>query len=269
MNGYCHTGFTQIKILYEQHREEMDSTLVRSMEAINASGMQGEPLPYSLRADWPVTCMMLLCFFLTVYAIRNGRKYLYQHARDFFKQKDRAGLFDDFSSSDSRYALALSGVCCISYGLFIYDYFTGTQTELLYTVPHLSLLGIYLGCVILLVCMKWLSYRFVNWIFFEKERNARWITSYFDLTGGCGLALFPVSLVMIYFDLPVRISLHAVLFLLVCSKILLFYKSIRNFFNHFHGTLHLILYFCALEIAPLLFLWKGLGYINNLLILNF
>lgn len=55
----------------------------------------------------------------------------------------------------------------------------------------------------------------------------------------------------------------------ISFKILLFYKCIRNFFNHFHGILHLILYFCTLEIIPLLFLWKGLIYINNIFILKF
>ncbi|MCF2576759.1 DUF4271 domain-containing protein, partial [Phocaeicola barnesiae] len=43
----------------------------------------------------------------------------------------------------------------------------------------------------------------------------------------------------------------------------------RNFFPHIHGSFHLILYFCALEIVPDLFLWKGIGFINNVLILKF
>ncbi len=47
------------------------------------------------------------------------------------------------------------------------------------------------------------------------------------------------------------------------------YKCIRNFFPHIHGSFHLILYFCALEIVPDLFLWKGIGFINNVLILKF
>ena len=269
MNEYCHTGFSQVRVLYQQHKAETDSALVRSMEAKDASGMQGEPLPYSLYADWSVTCMIFCCFFLIFYAIRNGKKYLYQHFKGFFKQKDRASLFDDDSGYNFRYALALSASCCVLYGLFLYGYFTETAPSLLHVMPHILLLGIYIASVLLLVCIKWGAYLFVNWVFFEKEQNARWITSYFDLLGGCGLMLFPVSLLAVYFGLSAGFSCGIVLFILICGKILLFYKCIRNFFSRFHGILHLILYFCALEIGPLLFLWKGLAYINNLLILNF
>ena len=250
--------------------EQTDSNAsLRSVEMKDISGMQGEALPYSLRTDWPITCVIFFCFFLIIYAIRNGKKYLYQHFKDFFRQKDRAGLFDVTSGSDFKYTVALSGVCCISCGIFLFDYFTDTQAKLLQNVPHLLLLSIYAASVLALMCVKWIFYNLVNWTFFEKSQRKRWIVSYFDLSGACGLALFSLALVTVYFDLPLKTSLTFVLSVLACSKILLFYKSIRNFFNHFHGVLHLILYFCALEIAPLLFLWKGLGYINNLLILNF
>ena len=265
----CHIGFSQLHELYEQHVEETDSALVRSMEVREASGMAGEPLPYLMRADWPVSCVTLCCFFLIIYAVRNGRKYLYQHFKDFFRQKDRAGLFDDSSNSDFRYTLALSCVFTVSAGIFIFDYFTETNPRLLHTLPHTWLLGIYLGSMFALVSIKWISYRFINWIFFEREQNKRWITAYFDLLGGCGLILYSAALLAVYLDLNAYISYTIVLSIAACSKILLFYKSFRNFFKHFHGILHLILYFCALEIAPLLFLWKGLGYVNDLLILNF
>ncbi|MBP3663762.1 MAG: DUF4271 domain-containing protein, partial [Tyzzerella sp.] len=48
----------------------------------------------------------------------------------------------------------------------------------------------------------------------------------------------------------------------------LFWKCFCNFFEKFYGALHLILYFCALEIMPDLILWKGIEMMNNNLILN-
>ena len=60
-----------------------------------------------------------------------------------------------------------------------------------------------------------------------------------------------------------------ILLVVLFTKILLFYKCIRNFFSYLHGFLHLILYFCTLEIIPDLLLWKGIEYVNKVLILNF
>ena len=59
------------------------------------------------------------------------------------------------------------------------------------------------------------------------------------------------------------------LFILVFAKILLYYKGFRNFFSQSYGFLHLILYFCALEMVPLSLLVKGILYINQIVILNF
>lgn len=93
--------------------------------------------------------------------------------------------------------------------------------------------------------------------------------AFFDILVGAGFLLFPLVLLAVYFDLNANTAKILIFIILGFTKIMLFYKCIRNFFNHFHGILHLILYFCTLEIIPLLFLWKGLIYINNILILKF
>lgn len=266
MSKICHTGFSQVQRLCGVQTDEAS---VQGIETVNTSGMQGEPLPYSLRTDWAVTGVIFFCFFLTIYAIRNGGKILYHNFKNLFRNRKRSNMFDGISTSYFRYTLALSCVYCIVSGTVIYDYLTDLSPELLRKTPHILLLGIYVSCIMLIVCVKWFLYRFVNWVFFEKNQNDGWISSYFTILGACGLVQSPFILVMFCLDLSPAISLRFVAFTLICSKILLFYKSVRNFFNHFHVVLHLILYFCTLEIAPLLFLWKGLGYINDILILKF
>lgn len=269
MNEVSHIGFSQIQELYKQHVKEIDDALLQSKKAKCSTGMPGEPLPYQLRTDLPITCVVFLCFFLIIYALKNGKRYLHQHLKDFFRHKERAGLFDETSNFDIRYPLTLGSISCISASLFIYDFFSKTEQVLYQTIPHAVILCVYILCLFLTIGAKALLSQFINWIFFDKERNKTWITAYFDLLAGASLVLFPLALLIIYFNLDFNFSKTFVLIVVICFKILLFYKCIRNFFNHFHGVLHLILYFCSLEIIPLLFLWKGLAYINHILILNF
>lgn len=269
MNKVCHIGFSQIQELYEQHVKEIDNALLHSKEMRCTTGMPGEPLPYQLRTDLPITCVVFLCFFLIIYALKNGKKYLHQHLKTFFRQKERAGLFDETSNFDLRYTLSLGGISCISASLFVYDFFSKTNNFLFQVVPHSIILLVYIACMLLTVSGKACLYQLVNWVFFDKEKNKTWISAYFDFLCGAAFILFPLTLLIVYFNLDFNFSKTFVLIVVICFKILLFYKCIRNFFNHFHGILHLILYFCTLEIIPLLFLWKGLIYINNILILNF
>lgn len=93
--------------------------------------------------------------------------------------------------------------------------------------------------------------------------------AFFDILVGAGFLLFPLVLLAVYFDLNANTAKILIFIILGFTKIMLFYKCIRNFFPHIHGSFHLILYFCALEIVPDLFLWKGIGFINNVLILKF
>ena len=85
MNEVSHIGFSQIQELYEQHVKEIDDTLLHSKKAKCSTGMPGEPLPYQLRTDLPITCVVFLCFFLIIYALKNGKKYLHQHLKGFFR----------------------------------------------------------------------------------------------------------------------------------------------------------------------------------------
>ena len=56
--------------------------------------------------------------------------------------------------------------------------------------------------------------------------------------------------------------------IIIFAKIALFCKCFTNFFGKIHGLVHLILYFCALEILPDLMAWKGIEIVSNNLTLN-
>ena len=61
MNKFCHTGFSQIQELYNQHVEQIDSALQHCKETPCTNGMAGEPIPYQLRNDFAVTGIVFLC----------------------------------------------------------------------------------------------------------------------------------------------------------------------------------------------------------------
>lgn len=268
MNEVGDTSFTlayigneQAVSLYEQKADSVQEQIL--------SGMEGIPMPYRLNNDWAVTALLFLCFFLIYYSINHRRKYLYQHLKNFFVHKERGNMFDDATGSDTRFMLVLCGVTCVLSGVCMYDYSLDTIPVLFQKISSHWLLTAYIGAAVLLILYKWLSYTFTNWIFFDKEQNTAWREAYFDLFVGTGFLFFPLVLLIVYFNLEPAISQTVILLVVIFTKILLFYKCIRNFFSHLHGFLHLILYFCTLEIIPDLLLWKGVEYINKVLILNF
>ena len=93
MNKFCHTGFSQIQELYNQHVEQIDSALQHCKETPCTNGMAGEPIPYQLRNDFAVTGIVFLCFFLAVYALKNGKKIPLSTYQKFFPPQRKSGAF--------------------------------------------------------------------------------------------------------------------------------------------------------------------------------
>ena len=72
-----------------------------------------------------------------------------------------------------------------------------------------------------------------------------------------------------YFGLELQHAMIYSIIIIVLLKILSFYKTNLIFFRQNGSFLQNILYFCALEITPLIALWGTLAMINGYLKINF
>ena len=225
MSENCHPGIEYLLQLYAEEQSRVDTTLTQKVHHVTRQeGMRGEQIPYQLRSDWMVTSVLFLCFILVSYVLAHGKKHLEQQFKNFSLSKERASLFDDTTASDVRYTLGLIFQTCILAGFCVYDYFSDHDLLLFRVVPHYLLLSIFIGCVVLFLLFKWLAYSFVNWIFFNKIKNMIWIESYFNVIIGAGFLLFPIVLLIVYFDLSPQLAPYFIGFVIIIAKILLFYK---------------------------------------------
>lgn len=238
------------------------------MSEMLMDGMPGIPVPYLLRTDGVITIILFLCLVLVTYIFSAGRKHLLGQFRVFASSRERTNLFDDVAVSDARYHLMLVFHTCVQIGVCLYGYFTISSSVVPSSVSHLFWLLLFIGVAVVYMIAKWVEYSLINWVFFSKAKNRIWLESYFNVMSWLGILLLPVVLLIVYFDLSPQKALYLILFVLFFAKMLLFYKCFSNFFGKFHGAIHLILYFCALEILPDLLMWKGIVIASNNLILN-
>ena len=232
-------------------------------------GMPGEPIPYLLRSDWMMTTIMFFCILLVSFVLSRGNKNLQKQLKSLFYYRERNNLFDKVTTEDANSSFLLVLNTCIMLSFCAYHYLSQNQPLLIEKVPHSLLLGSLTLCTILFLIYKWITYSFINWIFFQKAKNILWMTTFFNLTIWVGILLIPIILLIVYFDLSFQTAIYPIGFVIIFSKIILLWTCFKNFFDKFHGAFHLILYFCALEILPDLILWKGMELMNNNLILNF
>lgn len=232
-------------------------------------GMYADPLPYRLwRDDW-VTGLVLLCFIMLVYIYNQTRRFFHQQKSDFFvSPREREGLFAEKTSIETHASTALflllsliGGLVCYGYSQYTWDLSLG-QLD-----PH-YLLGIYAGGFLLYFLLKMVLEKFINWVFFDRFQRRAWNESNSYLIFAESILLFPAIVVSVYVHIPPQYVPWIVLSLLLLVKLLQLYKCYSIFFPKMYGALHLIVYFCTLELMPMMALWYFLESITDRLIIK-
>jgi hypothetical protein len=116
---------------------------------------------------------------------------------------------------------------------------------------------------------KALLYTVVNNVFFGGKINRHWLKTKLFISSMEGIILFPAVLLQAYFDMSEKNVIIYFVFVLIIVKILTFFKCYVVFFRRNVVKLQIILYFCALEMVPLLAFWGALDYVANSLKINF
>lgn len=109
--------------------------------------------------------MLLL---LSAYVLSRSRKFLLQLVKDFLLHRERTSIFATSTATDMRYLLLLILQTCVLAGVCIFNYFNDLQPDLVHHVSPGILLGIYIGVCLLYLCLKWMIYSFLGWIFLTK-----------------------------------------------------------------------------------------------------
>lgn len=258
-----------IRIQKSEFAERLDSTsgMTFGETVLQPGGVAGDPVPYRFKTDNFVTIVLLLSFFLVVWVISRSRHFLQMQVKDFFHSRgERGNLFSETVDTKFRGQVFLIFQTCFVLGLLFFDYTQERQVEVFNQVSPYRILGLSVALTGVYYALKTGLYAFVNSIFFSPAQRVGWTQTYLLSVLGTGLALLPVALFVIYFDMNFDAMAHTVVCILVIDKILLFYKCSRTFFDYTFGWVHLFLYFCALEIVPLLILLRTMVYANSYLL---
>ena len=232
-------------------------------------GVAGDPMPYTVSGDNIVTSAIVISFVLGLIALSRTRHYLVHQAKNFFYRSHREDADFSETSGEVRSQLYLLFNTCFMVGILYFFYNDNYMHETITLSSPYQLLAIYTGFIAVYYLIKFIFYGIVNWTFYDSKKNRQWLDSYMFLAIAEGVLVFPVVLLRVYFNLSIENTVTYFLVVIIISKILLFYKTYSIFSRHFGDLLHLILYFCTLEMMPLFVLWSVLVSADNYLKINY
>ena len=226
----------------------------------------GESQPYLLRTDDGVTGALLLLFISCLMIAVYAKRYLGNTIKHFFEKKRHNTIFEDSDDAQMRGRSLLVLQAAVALGILLFNHFHADALSSLERIPTLILLGANIAICYILLLGKIFIYNSVNRTLFSPEQRRSWHEGHVLILMCAGLLLMPVAILSLYSQIDVNTQLRFVILIGIFCEILLFYKTFRTFFNNGLGYLHLILYFCALEITPYLILWSISTYTNQIII---
>lgn len=231
------------------------------------SGFSGDPVPYKLSNDIFVTTTLLICFFIASFVVTRSMHALFVQVKNFFFNRDRNESLSLKSEGElkNHFFVVLLESFVLSLLFFSYTEYK-ISGQLVETSPYL-LLFVDMGICILYFLVKYAMYNMFNWAFFKPEETELWSTSYNLVMLAKAVFLMPLVLIVLYFNLPPAVCIWAFVGLIGVFELLILFKTRQIFFNTLAGLFTTFLYFCTLELIPLVALVGVLIKTNEFLIM--
>ena len=245
-----------------------DTLLFREgpVNATETVGIIPMPMPLALRRNDIVTGNLLLGFAIMMLIFRSQKRTLRQQITDFFYPSQKNQKIETETATERKaIKLPITLLTALLIGLLFFGYTQKSHNIDLMPVSPLQLLAIYVAMTFAIIITKDILRLFTHAVFFSSTERAVWNhdASLINLSQ-CAL-LFPLTLMAVYFDLDVKNTAIGLLIVLLFVKIPLLFKAYTTFFVKSYGSIHIFVYFCALEAVPIVVLWSLLMQTTNFL----
>ena len=253
---------------YNKERFLADDSLYHPELANEPFGVAGDPVPYNISNDNVISSLLLGCFIMSLLAFAISKNFILQQIKNFFYIPRR----EDIKTPTSSEVIALMFFAlqsCLMLAMAYFFYVKAYVADTFVFEEEYLFIGLLFVTIFIYTILKYPLYTLVNYTFFLGKNNGQWLYTTLLLSAIEGALLFPVILFQSYFDASPQNAIYYTVFVLVLVKILIFYKCYVIFFRKNELFLQIILYFCTLEIIPLLALWGVLGIITNALTINY
>jgi hypothetical protein len=231
--------------------------------------MMGEPIPYYMKSDDVVTVVLIVCVILVTLALTMIGK-------PWSRKIAQLPLFN-FRQNDLNVTETPGGIqpflfiqMGLAVSLLLID-ITIRMNQPLVELPLSSsaLLAFYMMLAAAFLVFRWLLYRFVLWMFVPPVQIPFIMEAWTNSVCLEGVLLLPMMMVDIYYNMHSVLFVIVILVVSITPRIWLFYWQKKLFSLNLYGSLLIFLYFCALEILPIVFIAIGTRQLNRYLLFNY
>lgn len=230
--------------------KDLQETIIAIPEGFDSERIPDTPTNNSL-----LVSIVVVVFLLFAFTYKKGTKFLGEIFNSVLNVKDRQTLFDDTTVRETQLRAVLLGMTFVSEGFCLFQLLASTRPDLSVSI------GIGVCCSSLIawvyyMLQKWL-YRVLGLVFSDTSHTRKWVESFISINAIISIPLAIPVLLTIFVPQwgPTMLTVAGIIYL--GSRILFIYKGFKIFYRNILDLFYFIVYFCALEIAPLFWVYKS------------
>jgi hypothetical protein len=127
-------------------------------------------------------------------------------------------------------------------------------------------IGFFCLLLIFYLLYKWIAYRIIINVFFDKSRGMFWTKDWSSLIFLSGLVMFLPAVFIYFVPHLYYFSFYVLVLWFFITRMIIIHKSYMIFFNRINSLHHLFLYLCAQEIVPLFLTYKSMVYVFDIVV---
>ena len=226
--------------------------LYRTATLRSLGGYPARRAPFGPSVDGATAALCALGLLLTLCIAAGSRRYLGQTLTALrHDTQQRRGALDEQSGQRIVLGWLLLPIAALAGALLFGEWARAAHPEIVEAWGHGWTAACGAAAVLAALGLRHVLQRLAGYIFFTDTARRRWRRLQAPALLLLDLLLLGVAAAGLHFDLDARTSALAAGGALLAADALLLARARHIFFGHKGGLLHLFLYFCATEAAPL------------------
>ena len=216
-------------------------------------GVYGIPSSVDIAGSDIVTSLVLLCLLVTLTIFSVAKNYIIIQTKKFFGKITERGSFTAETINEVKLNIYFVIQTCLIFSITTYIFATSFLDLSRLKIPSAYIIpAAAAGFFVYFLC-KYILYIITDCVFRDDNKIRRQHTDdmCYMITMQ-GLLLLPVLLLTVTTGTDMHTLVIYVAAVIVFAKLIAFYKAFCTFSRHYKMFLQIILYFCALEMIPLM-----------------
>lgn len=203
--------------------------------------------------DSAVIVVLLLLFGIVASNFKHYSTYIKSLSDNLLTVRRRANAFNEHTVNETRVSVSLVAVACVSEAILLFS--------VVYTLsPSHAIFPLLMAMVAVTVVyymVELIAYSTIGNVFTDHENAVQWLKGFNASQSLLGIALVIPALVTLFYPGSAWAMAIIGAFLYITARIVFIYKGFKIFYYNLFSLLYFILYLCAVEIAPLVMVFRG------------